>query len=149
MASHAAFIRSAALAALCAMTGACDHGGAYVVDNRTDQDLIARVSGSQQVAGSSRLTSHPRQDVLLVPARSSLAVEILGFTDPFSVQRIEILSSDCALVGDFDQAAGMAFASDGQVIVVEAGPTATLRKEFPESGTLATPTDRCIDVASP
>jgi hypothetical protein len=82
------------LATVAVMVGACDHGGAFIAENKTDQELIARVTGSEQVPASSSIRHRPRQDLLALPANSRLAIEVLGFKDPFNVQKIEILTTD-------------------------------------------------------
>jgi hypothetical protein len=140
------------LATFAVMVGACDHGGAFIAENKTDQELIARVTGSEQVPASSSIRHRPRQDLLALPANSRLAIEVLGFKDPFNVQKIEILTTDCVAIATFAQASGVAFARDGQVIIIDPGPTANLRREFPQTGTLAAKIERCSDqspVASP
>lgn len=135
--------RIAALAAFALLVSACDHGGAFVVDNRTDQELVARVTGSMSVESSSGLSFTPRQDQFTIPPGSALAVAVVGFADDYGVGFIDILTSDCKVVATFGKAPGPYFSSDGQVIEVDPGPTAHLRKEFPETGTLAATTDRC------
>ena len=83
-----------------------------------------------------------------MPARSRLAVAVLGFKDPFNVQKIEILMPDCAVVATFSVTGTPALGSGGQVIVIEQGPAATLRDEFPLDGTRAGSTDRCRDTVA-
>ena len=147
MPSIAAPVRLIAVAIFAMVVSACDHGGAFIAENKTDQELIARVTGMEQVAGSSTLSFEPRQDVLLLPAQSRLAIAILEFHDPFDIHKIEILTADCAPVGVFAESGDVAFARDGQVIIIDPGPTASLRNEFPATGTLASATERCRDLS--
>jgi hypothetical protein len=130
------------LAAVCA--SCVDRGGAYVVDNQSDQQIVARVSGLLWHASPAPAHYEPRRDTFVVPPHMRLAVALVGFVDPFSLQRIEFLSSDCQIVGDFDEAKGVAFARDGSVIAVGPGPSARLVKDFPETATLAQRTDQCV-----
>jgi len=143
MGSSTRFLRISAALALAAVVAGCDHGGAFVVDNRTDQEFIVRVSGPEFVSGSSVVVSRKREDVLILPAHSRLAVAVLGFHDQFNPQTIEVLGSDCAGVATFSVLDTPALGVDGQVIAIDNGPSAALRKEFPEGGTMAQTTDRC------
>jgi hypothetical protein len=135
------------LAALTLLVGACDEGGAFIAENKTDQELVARVTGTEEQLGASMLAFEPRQDLFVLPAKSRLAIAVLRFHDPFSVQKIEILTPDCVAVATFDESSGIAFARDGQVITIDPGPTANLRHEFPKTGTLAAGTERCGDLS--
>jgi hypothetical protein len=137
------FLRISAALALTAIVVGCDHGGAFVVDNRTDQEFVVRVSGPEFMSGSSSVVFRKREDVLLLPAHARLAVAVLGFHDPFNPQTIEVLSSDCADVATFSVLGAPALGVDGQVIVIDTGPSAALRRDFPEGGTMAQTTDRC------
>ena len=137
MSSMTAAARVLTLAAFALICGACDHGGAFIVENKTDQELIARVTGTEEQRPSSVLTFHPRQDLFVLPAGSRLAVALLHFKDPFNIDTVEILTSDCVLVASFDEW------HLGSLMTVNPGPTATRRREFPESGSLATATERC------
>ena len=135
--------RVVTLAAVALLLGACDNGGAYMVENKTDQELIARVSGREQERDASVLTFHPRQDVFALPAGSRLSVANQHFKDAFEIAKIEILTSDCVPVAVFDEGAGVAFGRDGTVITVDPGPTAHLGGGAPVEGTLASTADRC------
>jgi hypothetical protein len=140
--------RVLALAAFAAVVAGCDHGGAFIAENNVDQELIARVTGTEQSNSLSTLSFRPRQDVLVLPALSRVAIAVLHFADPFHIDKIEILALDCAPVAIFAQAEGVAFGRDGQVIVIDPGPAAKLRHEFPSTGNLAKTTDRCRDVSN-
>jgi len=139
--------RTVALAAVALLLGACDTGGAFMVENKTDQELIARVTGSEQERDASVLAFQPRQDVFALPARSRLSVANQHFKDAFEISKIEILTSDCMPVAVFDEGAGVSFARDGTVITVDPGLAAHLGGGAPVEGTLASTVDRCLDLS--
>ncbi len=136
-------LRLAVIGLVLAASASCDRGGAFVVDNQLDQEVVVRVSGLMAQPSPAPVRYEPRQDALLVPAHSRLAVAVLQFADPFSIRKVEVLTGDCRSIGVFDEATGVAFARDGSVILIQPGPAARLVDEYPESGTPAQPTDRC------
>jgi hypothetical protein len=139
-------LRLVAVVLLTLVCASCvDRGGAYVVDNHSDQQIVARVTGVVWHGSPAPAHYEPRRDTFALPPHTRLAVAVVQFTDPFMVQRIEILNSACQIVGDFDQADGMSFARDGSVIAVGPGPYARLVNDFPETATLAQRTDQCAD----
>lgn len=138
--AQAAALSSIALAAAVCGLGFVDRGpGPFVVDNRTDQPLVARVKGFVLDYNTSPATRTPRQDTLALPAGSRLAVVVIGFADTFMLDEIDILTSDCAVVSSF----GADVLRSGHVMAVDPGPSARLVTDFPETETLAKPTDQC------
>jgi hypothetical protein len=139
----------ASLGALLAVVSVCigcsDHGGAYIVENKTDQEILARVTGRVDVSDSSGTGFGEQLDVFSIEPNSRLAVAIVGFASRYSLQTIDIVSPDCALIAEFGNSPEMSWARDGSVIVVEPGPTATLRDEHPIDGTMAERVERCTE----
>ena len=122
---------------------ACDVGGVFIVDNKSDAELVVRVSGSVQEWTSSTLTFRPRQDVLAVPPHARLAVARIPFGDPFQIQKVEVLDARCGLLAAFDVAAGADFARDGYVVAVESNLAIRLVDEFPRDGNPAAAANAC------
>jgi hypothetical protein len=149
MGSVVRVLRVVALAAAILSVGACDVRKPFVAENKTDQELIARVTGTERIRGSSAVGVDRRQDIVVVPAQSRVAIEERSFTDPFTVDKIEILASNCRPLAIFDEAAGVVFSRDGDLVVIEPGRAPTLRQEFPDNGGLAMKTDRCRTLPSP
>lgn len=124
-------------------SAACDVGGVFVVDNRSNEGLVVTVTGTMQDPAASKVTYVTRHDALAVPAHARLAVAHLPFAPLFMIQKVEVLTDGCTVVATFAEGAATSFARDGNVIVVEGNLSAQLVHEFPREGALATPTDRC------
>jgi hypothetical protein len=120
-----------------------DVGGVFVVDNRSNQNLVVRVSGTMQDPAASKIAYVARHDVLSVPAHARLAVAVLPFAPQFMIEKVEILTGGCAVLASFAVGAATSFARDGNVIAVEGDLSARLVREFPEDGARAAPVDRC------
>jgi hypothetical protein len=138
------FRRVLVSATLALLLTSCDHGGVLILDNRSDADLVVQVSGTIRDASSSTIRFQPRQDVVSVPAHERLAIAVLPFTDPFDIHKVDVLTPDCVIVASFDTSSGTNFASEGYVIVVERDRSAHIQRDFPETGALAPPIDRCV-----
>jgi hypothetical protein len=133
------------LAGVIALAGAScvDRGGAFIVENKSEADLVVRVTGTMRSVTSSNVSYQPRRDELSVPPHARFAVAVVSFADAYDVQKIEVLTAECAILATFDHSSDVAFPQDGQVIVVQPDLSAQLVREFPETGTLAQPSDRC------
>jgi hypothetical protein len=118
---------------LAVLLGACDDGTyAFVADNRTDEPLIARIrlaTGGDSVGSAF--------DVVGVPARARLVIAQQPFAGD-NVAEIVILTLDCRAIGEFSS-----FTTGGALIVIEEGPTASQRKEWPTGPTTAEKSDQC------
>ena len=125
-----------------------DVGGVFVVDNRSNQNLVVRLSGTMQDPGASKIAYVTRHDVLSVPAHARLAVAVLPFAPQFRIEKVEILTDACAVLASFAEGAATSFARDGNVVVVEGDLSARLVHEFPEDGLRAAPADQCAASAT-
>ena len=130
-------------ATLVTAVAACDVGGVFVVDNKSDVELVVRVSGREQDPGASGVAYRDRRDVLSVPPHARLVVEELSFTSTLRIEKVEVLDAACTLLRRFDVEDGVAFERDGYLIAVESNLSARLVDEFPRDGTPASPSDRC------
>ena len=125
------------------VSASCDVGGVFVVDNRSNENLVVSVTGTMQDPAASTVTYVTRHDVLAVPAHARLAVAVLPFTPVFMIVKVEILTEGCTALATFAEGARTSFARDGNVIVVEGNLSAQLVHEFPRDGALAAPSNRC------
>ena len=128
-----------ALFAAAGIAGACDTGRyAYIVDNRTDDDLVARVTLDWT-------GQEPTVQALALPGHSRLEVAHTADLGPWRVGRVEILTMDCGVVLDFDaeSATPTVSFSDGRVMVVNPGLVSDLEREFPVQGPEALPAPTC------
>ena len=73
------------LAVVCASCD--DRGSAYVVDNHSDQQIVARVFGVVWHESPAPGHYQPQRDTFAVPPHTRLAVAIEKFTDPFRGSR--------------------------------------------------------------
>ena len=117
------------LGILAGLLVSCDVGHSIVADNTTDTQMRARLSG---VTGSNDRFSY----VVIVPARTRLVIALQPFTSP-RINHVEILKSDCTPVGDFVNV------ETGALFVINEGPTAEQRREFPTGSPTAERTDDC------
>jgi hypothetical protein len=125
------------------MVGACDHGGVVLAENQTDDVFIARAIGNVW-SGSGGY--HLEEVVSILAPNSKLVVVELPFTGGFQLQRVDVLTSDCALVESLQM-----YGDTGTYIVINDDRKVELRKEYPERGTAPQHTDRCrsLPVATP
>jgi hypothetical protein len=124
-------------------SASCDVGGVLVVDNRSNESLVVSVTGRAQDPAASMVTYVTRQDDVAVPAHARLAVAVLPFAPLFMIEKVEVRTEGCIVLATLAEGAGISFARDGNVIVVEGDLSAELVHEFPRDGALAAPTDRC------
>ena len=123
--------------------GSCDVGGVFVVDNRSNESLVVRVTGRTQDPSASTVQYLNRLDVLAVPAHARLAVAVLPFAPLFAIEKVEILTEGCVVLATFAEGAGTSFSRDGNVIRVNADRSTELLHEFPAKATLAASAGRC------
>lgn len=131
------------------VVGACvDRGATFVAENKTDDELVARITGKDRVVPSPGASAdwrqtEWRQDVVVLPAHSRVPVLVLGFTETFNVWTVEVLASDCSVIATFDQDQDHSWSTDGILFVIEPGQSVTQRREWPMGGTPAPTVDRC------
>jgi hypothetical protein len=109
----------------------CDVGHSIEAVNNTDKPMLVRLSVMPIDVEVGRYGY-----VVTVPAHTRLFVA----DSPFAGDRpteIEILTTDCAPIGHFQDL------SQGAQIVIEDGPRAELRHEFPSGTVTAQRTDEC------
>jgi hypothetical protein len=114
---------------------ACDPGAYLVAENQSNQELVVRAVGTiyDTEAG------HSQSSVSVVmPARTKVVVVELPFAGAFNLQRVDVLTVDCAEIGSVTT-----YGSEGLLVVVHDDLNVELRDEFPRSGTPETPIDRC------
>ena len=120
---------------LCVLLVGCDHGGVVLAENQTDDELLARAQGISNVGSG----VPPSTEIVAVLAPDSkLVIAELPFTGGFRIQHLDILRADCSLVDGFSM-----YGDTGTYVVIDDDSKVTVRKDFPEKGTLAATTDRC------
>ena len=119
--------------------GCVDSDLIIVVENRTDDQLLARSSGSTWGE-----TITPYVAVVSLPPRTRLVVARNEFGGRVQVNQIEILTPDCRPIATLTN-----FERDGGLILIEQGPTIEVRHEFPTEGEDASPSDQCVPAPSP
>jgi len=131
----------AAIALGLGLVGCVDRGGSFVVDNRSDVTVLARI----KITVRSETGSEIVYEVVEVPASSRTVIAYQGFADVEEINRIELLLETCESLGTF-----FGFSRDGRVIVIEDGPTATLVREWPqETEPRAAVVDKCPVAEAP
>ena len=133
-----------ALAALVAV--GCDQGAAMLVENQTDQDYVVRVGGNTFTMGSPTATWVPGEVVTIAPANSKRVVYAIPFRGGLEPSQLDILRPDCSAIYSerFD-------VFNGTYIVIDDDAKVSIRKEFPQTGDPAPPTDNChaLPMSSP
>lgn len=117
-----------------AVAGCIDRGFVVIAENQTEQELFARSSIVDDY-GARPLVGHD-QRVVVLPPGSRLAIVEEPFTAP-RFNLVEILDSECSLVGQFDPFA------DGGIVAIDSGLHLTFRREYPEDGDRANEVNDC------
>jgi hypothetical protein len=130
------------IVAVAGVVAACDHGAAMLVENQTDQDYIVRVIGntftsSQWVDG---------EVVTIAPANSKHVVYVIPFRGGLEPRRLDVVRPDCSPI--YSESF---IDTNGTYIVIDDNAKVSIRKEFPQNGDPAPPTDSChtLPAASP
>ncbi len=129
--------RLAWLAVLGFLLVGCDVGHSIEAVNNTDETVLARLSVTPGDVDVRRYGY-----VVTVPAHTQLFIADY----PFAGDRpgeIEILTTDCARIADFQDL------SLGGQIVIDDGPRAELRREFPTGTVTAQRTAACPSTLPP
>jgi len=109
----------------------CHTGQSFAVENNTDLFMIARVYVYSFRSGDGIMT------VLSLPARERLIVAEQPFASQERVNEIQILTTHCKLVADFQDW------ENGSLLVINEGPRVERREEWPAGPVTAQPSDLC------
>jgi hypothetical protein len=112
---------------------ACDPGAYLVAENQSDQELVVRAVGTTFDTGFSQSSVS-----VVMPANAKVVVVEIPFAGGFNIQRVDILTGDCALIGSVTT-----YGAEGLLVVVHDDLGVELRDEIPRSGTPETPIARC------
>jgi hypothetical protein len=115
----------------------CDTGHSIVADNRTPDDVFARIRGTTMVRPSGGAPERFRY-VVVVPAMTRLVIAVQPFAGD-QVSGLEILSSDCRQIADFE------YLAKGALFVIRDGPHVEQVDEFPTGSPTAERTTACAD----
>jgi hypothetical protein len=125
------------VAVLVFLVASCDVGHSIEAVNNTEEPALVRLSVLPMDSSVGRYGY-----VVTVPAHTRIFIA----NYPFAGDRpseIEILSTDCAPIADFQDL------SLGAQIIIDDGPRAELRHEFPTGNVTAQRTDACPGVLPP
>jgi hypothetical protein len=125
------------LAALSVVLAGCDHGSSIEAVNNTDHAMLARISVTSFSDTVERFGY-----VVIVPAKARLFIVEQPFGGP-RVDEVEVLTTDCASVADFQDL------GPGASIVIDDGPRAELRYESRTGAVTAERTDACPGALPP
>jgi len=133
--------RAGALLAFVLVVAACDHGAAMLVENQTDQEYVVRVGGNRFTDAAEWV---PGEVVTVAPANSKHVVYMIPFRGGLEPRQLDILRPDCTPIYSkpFDELTGT-------YIVIDDNAAVSIRKEFPQNGDPAPPTDRCRTMPTP
>jgi hypothetical protein len=137
------FLAGLGLVVAALTVAACDQGHAFVAENRTDQELVARVTGKELRPTESGSAVEWRQDVTLLPADSRQVILVQPFTTNFNVWTVEILRADCSVIAMLGHDGETSWERDGTLVVIEPDMSVRHVDEFPRDETAAATTDRC------
>jgi hypothetical protein len=136
-------IRLVVLLCLGLLVAACDHGAMLVGDNHSNNEVLARATGTTSKGSACCV---PAEVIAVLPPHKRLVIVELPFAGGFKIQRVEILSSDCSMIASLP-----VYGTDGTVVEIRETGSVGLRDEYPQSGERAEVTDRChaLPAASP
>jgi hypothetical protein len=120
----------------------CSSPASVVAENNTGVTLLARVTGTRGTESAPPVSAF--ETVFRLPPNSRTTLGALGWSGTTHLVWVQVLTPDCQPFATFDD-----FVQGGSLIVVDAGPTASLKREFPAGGSRGEETTQCAGSASP